>query len=66
MRAPHAGEAVAVRELHALAGEASVLGLSTVAELARAAEGRWRVGAWTSVEEWSAALDAIAQAVLGA
>lgn len=54
---------LARRELHALAGEASMLGLGRVAELARSAETRWVAGGWTTREEWSAALDALSEAI---
>jgi HPt (histidine-containing phosphotransfer) domain-containing protein len=63
MRAPDAQAVVAVEQLHALAGEASILGVTEVAEQARAAESRWRERTWASPEEWAQALGALEHAL---
>ncbi len=55
--------ALAASELHALAGEASILGLPELASLARAAERRWRDGSWAAGDEWPAALAGIQRAI---
>jgi HPt (histidine-containing phosphotransfer) domain-containing protein len=53
----------AAAELHALAGEAAILGATAVAELARAAEARCRQGSWASPDEWETALEEIQRAI---
>jgi HPt (histidine-containing phosphotransfer) domain-containing protein len=64
VRARGDGDALsAIQELHALAGEAAVLGLKHVAELVRAAEARWRKEAWASPEARTEALAVIESAI---
>ena len=63
MRSLGVAHSKAAAELHALAGEASILGAAAVAERARAAEARCRQGSWTSSDEWEAALAEIERAV---
>ena len=63
MRSLGAAHPKAAAELHALAGEAAILGANALAELVRAAEARCRRGGWANQDEWEAALQEIERAI---